>query len=78
MSEDVDASRAAAARSTRRNRDRVDRSLQSLPAGGSVPSTDGLLLARLRAGDPDAGRQFIQDYYPGVYRYLLILTIATS
>jgi RNA polymerase sigma-70 factor, ECF subfamily len=54
--------------------DREDRSLQSLPATGPVPSADALLLERLRAGDPDAGHQLIRDHYPGVYRYLLCLT----
>jgi RNA polymerase sigma-70 factor (ECF subfamily) len=33
-----------------------------------------MLLARLRAGDSEAGHRFVQDYYPGVYRYLLYLT----
>src|SRR5215213_2597676 len=37
-------------------------------------SAEGRLLERLRRGDADAGRQFVHEYYPGVYRYLLYLT----
>jgi RNA polymerase sigma-70 factor (ECF subfamily) len=45
-----------------------------VPTGQAGPSADGLLLERIRAGDLDAGHQFVQDHYPGVYRYLLYLT----
>src|SRR5712692_2831460 len=74
MSEDVDASSATSARSKRTNADREDRSLSSSPVGGPAPSADRLLLAGIRAGDRDAGHRFVQEYYPGVYRYLLYLT----
>src|SRR6266851_2944018 len=74
MSEDLDASPAPSARSTRRNVNRSDHSPPSVPTGRAVPSADGLLIERIRAGDPDAGNEFVQDHYPGVYRYLLYLT----
>src|SRR5216684_3749854 len=74
MSEDVDVSPATSAGSTGSSVDREAHPLLSLPADGAVPSADGLLLERIRAGDLDAGHQFIQEYYPGVYRYLLYLT----
>jgi RNA polymerase sigma-70 factor (ECF subfamily) len=54
--------------------DRENRSMQSLPADGPLPIADRLLLEQIRAGDPDAGHRFIQEHYPGVYRYLLYLT----
>src|SRR5436190_1808306 len=43
------------------------------------PSGDGAraereLLQQLRAGDVEAGRCFVRDFYPGVYRYLLLLS----
>jgi RNA polymerase sigma-70 factor (ECF subfamily) len=37
-------------------------------------SVDGLLVARLREGDVDAGYHFYREYYPSVYRYLFWLT----
>jgi RNA polymerase sigma-70 factor (ECF subfamily) len=37
-------------------------------------SADGLLVARLRKGDVDAGYHFFREYYPSVYRYLFWLT----
>src|SRR3989441_10843568 len=74
MSEDLDASPATSAGSTRRNVNRSDHSPPSVPTGQAGPSADGLLLERIRAGDLDAGHQFVQDHYPGVYRYLLYLT----
>src|SRR6266571_8467022 len=37
-------------------------------------SADMRLLERLRGQDAEAGRRFVRDYYPGVYRYLLYLT----
>jgi RNA polymerase sigma-70 factor (ECF subfamily) len=49
-------------------------SVQSTPAAGPISSADRLLLEQIRRGDADAGHRFIQDYYPGVYRYLLVLT----
>src|SRR5919202_1116561 len=59
MSEDLDTSPAISAALTRR---------------GGDQEADALLLARIRAGDPEAGHQFVHDYYLGVYRYLLYLT----
>jgi RNA polymerase sigma-70 factor, ECF subfamily len=38
------------------------------------PSAEGRLLDQLRRGDAEAGRRFVREYYPGVYRYLLYLT----
>ena len=40
----------------------------------AVPGPDAELVRQLRQGDADAGRRFVRDYYPGVYRYLLYLT----
>jgi hypothetical protein len=37
-------------------------------------AADALLLQQLRCGDAEAGRHFVHDYYPGIYRYLLCLT----
>jgi RNA polymerase sigma-70 factor (ECF subfamily) len=37
-------------------------------------SADARLLEQLRRGDVEAGRRFVRDHYPGVYRYLLYLT----
>src|SRR2546425_11914003 len=42
-------------------------------AGGNG-TEEGLLLEQLRRGDVEAGRRFIQDHYPGIYRYLVHLT----
>jgi RNA polymerase sigma-70 factor (ECF subfamily) len=39
-----------------------------------MPAVDAEFLARLREGDPEAGRRFVQENYPGVYRYLLYLS----
>jgi len=44
------------------------------PAFAPQPAAEARLLARLRQGDPEAGRQLVRDYYPGVYRYLVYLT----
>src|SRR5262249_4706033 len=41
---------------------------------GTAPSAGEPLLSRIRAGDLDAGHQFVREYYAGVYRYLLYLT----
>jgi RNA polymerase sigma-70 factor (ECF subfamily) len=37
-------------------------------------SADARLVERLRQGDAEAGRRFVREFYPGVYRYLLYLT----
>ena len=54
--------------------DRDDPLMQRLPADQPGPSADRQLLEQIRGGDLDAGHRFVQDYYPGVYRYLLYLT----
>src|SRR2546428_13386299 len=41
---------------------------------GLAPAADARLLQQLRQGDAEAGHQFVREYYPGVYRYLLYLT----
>src|SRR5690349_2462366 len=74
MNEDEDASPMTDAGSTRCKMDREARSLKRSPAAEAMPSVEGLLLERIRAGDLDAGHRFVRDYYPGVYRYLLYLT----
>jgi RNA polymerase sigma-70 factor, ECF subfamily len=53
---------------------RKDRLPQSSSIDGSMPPADALLLQQIRSGEPAAGHQFVQDHYPGVYRYLLYLT----
>jgi RNA polymerase sigma-70 factor, ECF subfamily len=54
---------------------RQDDSISSdRPAARSMPGPDAPLVQRLRQGDPEAGRQFVREHYPGVYRYLLYLT----
>jgi RNA polymerase sigma-70 factor (ECF subfamily) len=37
-------------------------------------SNDALLAEQIRCGDADAGRAFVRDQYPRIYRYLLGLT----
>src|SRR5437870_2410920 len=41
---------------------------------GAVTAAEAGLIQQLRQGDADAGYRFMRDYYPGVYRYLLLLT----
>src|SRR5438067_1439657 len=41
---------------------------------GPILGPDARLVQQLQQGDAEAGRQFVRDYYPGVYRYLLSLT----
>jgi len=48
--------------------------LSSPPQGAGALSADTLLVERLRQGDAEAGRRFVREYYPGIYRYLLYLT----
>ena len=43
-------------------------------AAGATSGPDARLVQQLRQGDPEAGRQFVREYYPGVYRYLFYLT----
>ena len=40
----------------------------------TIPSAETRLVEQIRGGDAEAGRRFVRDYYPGVYRYLLFLT----
>jgi RNA polymerase sigma-70 factor (ECF subfamily) len=37
-------------------------------------SDDALLVEQVRHGDVEAGRRFVHDFYPGIYRHLLYLT----
>jgi RNA polymerase sigma-70 factor, ECF subfamily len=37
-------------------------------------AAEAQFLAELRAGKTEAGRRFVQEYYPGIYRHLLYLT----
>jgi RNA polymerase sigma-70 factor (ECF subfamily) len=53
---------------------RRDPSLTDAQADAVLPSADALLLAQLRAGEADAGRRFVREYYPGIYRHLLYLS----
>ena len=43
-------------------------------AGEDVLHADARLVQQLQCGDAEAGRRFVRDYYPGVYRYLLSVT----
>src|SRR5262245_54945146 len=78
MSKDTDAPSAASAASARRSEDREDHALPSVPINETAPTADRLRGARIRAGDLDAGHQFVQEYYPGIYQYLLYLTCSTE
>jgi RNA polymerase sigma-70 factor (ECF subfamily) len=40
----------------------------------SSPPVDARFVEQLRRGDAEAGRRFVREYYPRVYRYLLYLT----
>ena len=51
-----------------------EHSLEGREERGSLTAADARLLVRIRGGDADAGREFVREYYPGVYRYLLSLT----
>src|SRR5437870_13249859 len=51
-----------------------DLTLTDSPTTNAVNPEDAVLIAQLRRGDAEAGRQFVREYYPGVYRYLLYLT----
>src|SRR3954447_13675970 len=52
----------------------MDRPCSFQPQGGSTAGPDARLVQQLQQGDAEAGRRFVRDYYPGVYRYLLYLT----
>jgi RNA polymerase sigma-70 factor (ECF subfamily) len=43
-------------------------------ADGALPAAEARLLEQLRKGDAAAGQQFVQEYYPGIYRHMLYLT----
>ena len=51
-----------------------DRSLPRLAVIPRPRPADPRLVEQLRRGDAEAGRRFVRDYYPGIYRYLLYLT----
>src|SRR5438445_8263959 len=53
---------------------REDTRLSGSPAAGSTQSVDTLLVQQIRRGDAEAGSRFVQEHYPGIYRYLLYLT----
>jgi RNA polymerase sigma-70 factor (ECF subfamily) len=40
-------------------------------AAGKMRSADARLVEEIRNGDAEAGRRFVRQYYPSVYRYLL-------
>jgi RNA polymerase sigma-70 factor (ECF subfamily) len=44
------------------------------PAKGMVPDTEARLLEQIRSGDAEAGRRFVREQYPSIYRYLIYLT----
>src|SRR5262245_36105706 len=48
--------------------------LPERPTAGSTPGPDARLVRQLRQGDAEAGRQFVREHYPAIYRYLLYLT----
>jgi RNA polymerase sigma-70 factor (ECF subfamily) len=54
------------------------RAEERLPVGTSeaepTAADETGLVEKLRGGDAEAGRRFIRDHYPDVYRYLLFLT----
>jgi RNA polymerase sigma-70 factor (ECF subfamily) len=59
--------------------DRPDRDSEIPPPPATVEDSPALpeeavFLEGLRRGDASAGRQFVRDYYPGIYRYLLTLS----
>src|SRR5438045_3596641 len=58
----------------RMNVDREASSITSPQAEDPLPAAEALLVAQLRAGDADAGHQFVREHYPGIYRHLLYLT----
>jgi RNA polymerase sigma-70 factor (ECF subfamily) len=50
---------------------------RSLPRPAVIPrpgTADPRLVAQLRRGDAEAGRRFVREFYPAIYRYLLHLT----
>src|SRR5437660_12784895 len=56
------------------NVDQPDLSIPGRMPDEASLSADMRLLEQLRNEDAEAGRRFVRDYYPGVYRYLLYLT----
>src|SRR5438093_13255347 len=51
-----------------------DLSIPGPPVDESIVPADMRLVDQLRREDTEAGRRFVREYYPGVYRYLLYLT----
>jgi RNA polymerase sigma-70 factor (ECF subfamily) len=54
--------------------DREDELPEAAPPESAALTAEGQFLEQLRRGNADAGHQFVRDYYPGIYRYLLSLT----
>jgi RNA polymerase sigma-70 factor (ECF subfamily) len=54
--------------------DREETSPPGLPPARNLRSANARLVDQLRRGDADAGREFVAQHYPGIYRYLLRLT----
>src|SRR5947209_19645102 len=49
----------------------------SLAIGSTEPSrspAEANLVAQIRRGNAEAGQEFVRQYYPGIYHYLLHLT----
>jgi RNA polymerase sigma-70 factor (ECF subfamily) len=51
-----------------------DRARSRSPAEERLPGADDRLLEQIRAGDAEAGQQFVHGHYRAIYRYLLYLT----
>jgi RNA polymerase sigma factor (sigma-70 family) len=50
-----------------------DAGLQRFSAEEPLTETEAALVEQLRGGDVEAGRRFVRDHYPGIFRYLLSL-----
>jgi RNA polymerase sigma factor (sigma-70 family) len=50
-----------------------DRSRRGSPAEDVLPGEEARLLEQIRAGDAEAGQQFVRAHYGAIYRYLLYL-----
>ena len=51
-----------------------DRSFPRPAMAGIARPADSRFVEQLRLGDAEAGRRFIRDFYPDIYRYLLYLS----
>jgi DNA-directed RNA polymerase specialized sigma24 family protein len=52
----------------------VNREEHDTQARGTLSAAEARLVEQIRNGDAEAGRQFVHDYHPAIYRYLLYLT----